>query len=76
VYTAVQRPRTSNAPSVEENFQNAFKLGFNHQEVTIGEVSRLDTGCIDQFRTLGVECCDSRCILFVEISAYFFHFRP
>jgi ketosteroid isomerase-like protein len=27
--------------SVEENFQNAFKLGFNHQEVTIGEVSSI-----------------------------------
>jgi ketosteroid isomerase-like protein len=25
--------------SVEENFQNAFKLGFNRQEVTVGEVS-------------------------------------
>ena len=27
--------------SIEENFQNAFKTGFNHQEVTVGEVASI-----------------------------------
>jgi ketosteroid isomerase-like protein len=27
--------------SIEENFQNAFKAGFNHQEVTVGEVASI-----------------------------------
>jgi len=27
--------------SIEDNFQNAFKAGFNHQEVTVGEVASI-----------------------------------
>jgi ketosteroid isomerase-like protein len=27
--------------SIEENFQNAFKAGFNHQEVTVGDVTSI-----------------------------------
>jgi len=27
--------------SIEENFQNAFKAGFTHQEVTVGEVASI-----------------------------------